>query len=870
MAKPASHWPISVLTSISAVVNMFVPLVLVRLLSPEQIGHYKIFFLYVMMMPAFSFTTGLFSGLGYWAGQGSRGERAIQLSNVMTFLGGVIMALLALAASPLIMKKFDWPFVYALYFSGCVLGSVCLNFMEEATIVTGHVWLGAIYQSTTEILRSIGIVTAALISHDLQVVLFACTVIWLLKTASALVLGYRLKLVRFSFDREIFKSVWRYSLPVSMATFFSFFVKSADQVILSAVITPAAFAFYALGCLQVPPLVIIEHAITRTLVPRLSHAFATGNPAHAAKSYRESVGQLAFLLIPAVTGLIVFARPIITMLFTTQYADSAVYLRWYALSYLLFILPEDAVPRSRGEGRWILKTFMLFFPLPLALCYGLGMKFAAFGALAGMLISGTCMKIYAMRYIRKSTGWQFTDFLPVGDAAISLFVSLVLVAPCLALKPALGGGLKWFLLAGSLFTVLYFPLTLLLRNLVKHHYSEAENRTGHVLLYSQHLAVGGIERMVLALGRAISADPRWKVFVFCHDCEETAAAHTDKTLIGEFLEAGIPVESFKKGPGLSLVALFRLLRNIFRNDIDVIHSHDLGTLIYAVLAKIFSLGKVRLVHTQHSFVHIDSSKKYPLYERIFTSFVDQLTVVNESLVAPYAKIGVPEKRVQVVNNGVKFPPTPFVDRAEKLERRAALIRALDAGERRPLESLAADQWILYLARFHSVKGQREAARLWKSLKPEIRRRTALLLVGPDADPAERDEVLKAFEGAPDRERVIFLKGTSRPHDWLASSDVFLSCSKFEGMPLGPLEAIGSGLPAVLSSIPGHGFLGKVSQQYPLESPDVGGAHVETLIGDSSFGTKGYYAELWKRSEWIREKYSLEEMAKHYARLYAEA
>ena len=187
---------------------------------------------------------------------------------------------------------------------------------------------------------------------------------------------------------------------------------------------------------------------------------------------------------------------------------------------------------------------------------------------------------------------------------------------------------------------------------------------GRVLLFSQHLGVGGLERMVLSLGKTLKKGERWQVYVFSHDSDENAEKYTDRTLVGDFLSAGIPVDALKKGGGISVKTLFRLVTNIYRNSIDVIHSHDMGTLVYAVLANFLSLGRVRIVHTQHSFVHINRNKRYAFYEKLFTRFVHSLTVVNESMVTS-GKLGVAEERIHVINNGVSFSEAPLKDRGER-------------------------------------------------------------------------------------------------------------------------------------------------------------------------------------------------------------
>jgi O-antigen/teichoic acid export membrane protein/glycosyltransferase involved in cell wall biosynthesis len=743
-----------------------------------------------------------------------------------------------------------------------------MTFLEESAIVTGRIWFGAIYQSGTEVVRSLAILLVATLTRDLSTILMAAALVALLKVFVSSGLGWRMGLIGFEWDRSVVRAIWKYAMPVSLAAMLGVFSTSGDQMVVSSIMSSAAFAIYATGCLTVAPLMIIEQSVTRVLIPQLSEAFASGRAKNAARLYRIAVEQLSWLLIPAVVGLIVFARPIIVLLFTEQYAVSAHYLRWFALSYLMMIFPYDVVPRARGEGRWILKNFLIFAPIPLVLCLALGLKFAAIGALAGMLISRLLMRAYGVYYIRSSTDWRFRDFLPLGEMAIFTGVSFALAAGCLALRPELGNGLKWLMLAGGSFAVLYFPIVLVLSNLRRRRRPIGEGEVGRVLLFSQHLGVGGLERLVLTLGQTLQQSGRWKVFVFSHDSDETSESYTDRTLIGDFLKVGIPVDALKKGSGICFKTLYRLVRNIYKNKIDVIHSHDMGTLVYAVLANFLSFGRVRIIHTQHSFVHINRHKRYQLYEKIFTKFVDRLTVVNESLVAPYLELGVARQRIHVIHNGVSFANSPILCRAEKLERRKRVISDLPESARSLVEPFAGAHWLLYMARLHSVKGQREASHLWRSLSPEFRSESVLIIVGPEAEAGERARVLEMFEGVPNRERVIFLEGTRSPHEWIASSDLFISCSKFEGMPLGPMEAIGSGLPAVLSAIDGHRFLENVSGQYALGTPAEGAQLIERMLKDPNFSTPDYYSELWKKSEWIRSQYSLEAMAGQYAEFYA--
>lgn len=63
-----NHWPIFIVGNINSLLNLFLPLFLVRIFTPEEMGLYKIFFLYVALIPFFTMTSGLLTSFYYWSG----------------------------------------------------------------------------------------------------------------------------------------------------------------------------------------------------------------------------------------------------------------------------------------------------------------------------------------------------------------------------------------------------------------------------------------------------------------------------------------------------------------------------------------------------------------------------------------------------------------------------------------------------------------------------------------------------------------------------------------------------------------------------------------------------------------------------------
>lgn len=868
-SKPRSHWPISILSSISTFFALLLPLVLVRLLPPDEVGNFKIFFLYLTIIPAFSFSSGIMSGLAYWVGQPQKGRAAIKASAMLLLLAAALFSLLAVIFRHQLASVLGWNEVQTLYFAIALFGAIAGPFFEEAAISSGRIWTGALFYSGAEFIRAAAILFAAIQYQNLTAILMAHTIVVTIKVVLGYIYALRLDLVGFSFSKESLAAVMRYAWPVSLAWVFGIFLNYADQLLLSTSIPSAEFAVYSIGCLSIAPLLIYEHSITRVLIPQMSAAFAAGKTEGGASLYKNAVLNLGFLLIPAVAGLMVFAGPIIEILFTPRYAEAAKYLRLYSITYLLLIIPYDALARARGKSGWILRTFIIFSLFSLLLVYLFARLWGPMGALGGILVSGAAMRLYSIAYFTKVTQLNPTRFLPFKSFAFYTAVCLALAAGCLALHPLFQSERIWFFVCAPLFALLYLPITLSLRGYFAPDSRRPVTAAGSapgILIVTQSLDIGGLERMVLQLCDKLKAENQWRPHVLAYDQNRGGS----RNLLPEFAAKKIPVEAFKKSRGFSPLVVLKILRNVSRNKISILHSHDLGGLIYATAAKMLFLGRLRIVHTQHSFIHLSRKSRYRTYERLLTRFVDKLSVVSADTLETYLELGFDRERIHLIENGVEFIERPIFSRHMKVEARRFLINQLNE---QSLRSMLLDNlngyWILYVARFFPGKGQNGALAIWNALPPTVREKSVLCFIGPESQDGQYDQIQKLRNECFDKERVLFLGACSQPHSWLAGADVYLSCSEYEGMPLGPLEAAGSGVPTLLSDIPGHRFLKQIVPTYPLHNCSAGASELARILSQLQDEGEKYLLKFWNSTGGLRECFSVDKMCRKYSALYAE-
>lgn len=151
----------------------------------------------------------------------------------------------------------------------------------------------------------------------------------------------------------------------------------------------------------------------------------------------------------------------------------------------------------------------------------------------------------------------------------------------------------------------------------------------------------------------------------------------------------------------------------------------------------------------------------------------------------------------------------------------------------------------------------------------MRAGATLIFVGQESSEGELNRLLSIAKSLGIELSVHFAGVTSEAADWLRLSDVFLSLSEYEGMPLSPIEAYGSGLPLILSSIPGHAIFSEDALliHNPLEEQDV--ARFEDLLLQSTAESLKQRSRFFSDRLTWRENYGVDKMVKKYFEIYRE-
>lgn len=309
-------------------------------------------------------------------------------------------------------------------------------------------------------------------------------------------------------------------------------------------------------------------------------------------------------------------------------------------------------------------------------------------------------------------------------------------------------------------------------------------------------------------------------------------------LIGESRLIAVPHRQFK------FAALIRLVSEIRRRKIDIIHSHGKGAGLYGRLAAIIS--RRRSIHTFHG-IHIGeygAIKRvlYILLERTFSFVTDRIiaTSMSELSRLKSLRLALPEKLV-LIENGIDLP--------EQIE-----IPPNSDGKFH----------VVTITRFDFAKNPELLAEIIDTtLNGDQTGKIVFEIIG-DGD--GRAVTQNRLEEHKKLDRVVFHGHIDNPDEILSRSDCYLSTSRWEGLPLSILEAFAHSLPVVATNVRGNIDLvkhGETGLLYEIAEPNNAIEHLIKLR-DGEFLCKRY-GNAGRRL--VEERFSAEQMCAKLTGIY---
>lgn len=359
---------------------------------------------------------------------------------------------------------------------------------------------------------------------------------------------------------------------------------------------------------------------------------------------------------------------------------------------------------------------------------------------------------------------------------------------------------------------------------------DASNGYGPIALVVPTLASGGAETMVRNLALALRHRGR---------DVRVISLYSQKTKISSDIEAaGVSVVFLGKRRGFDPRTIARLKERFVRDQIAVVHTH-LPVLKYVVPAVSRMAIAPRIVHTFHSVAERETSSRVIRMQNRAYFRRGQIVPValSEEVQQSIARIyNLPSGSISIVHNGVDIEHFHCSSRIQGQPAR-----------------------LLHVGRFQKVKNQKFLIDVFRHVSEEFPA-TKLTLVG---DGPLKNELVEYVS----RNKVHGVEFAGQQDDvrrFYEQSDILLSASLYEGVPMSILEGMAAGLPVVAVPVGGIPLLVRDGVNGRLSAPNVGefSRAVCTLVSDPPLRSS-----LGEQSVIIARDFSSESMAAAYEEQY---
>ena len=221
-----------------------------------------------------------------------------------------------------------------------------------------------------------------------------------------------------------------YAVPLGVSGIVGLLAYETDRLVVSALYSPADFAVYTVGAVEIPVVTVIGSAVSSVLIPRFSRHFAAGEVAQIVETWRESIRKTSLLVMPIFAFLMVVAEPFILLFYGDGYTGSVEIFRVYLLMLPLRVASYGMVLQAIGRSRPVLRGSVYYLlvniVLNLALIWPLGLVGPALATvIATVLLAG-----YLLLHVRSELVAPVSSLIPWQPVLRATLVAALAAAVC--------------------------------------------------------------------------------------------------------------------------------------------------------------------------------------------------------------------------------------------------------------------------------------------------------------------------------------------------------------------------------------------------------------------------------------------------------
>jgi O-antigen/teichoic acid export membrane protein len=438
--------------------QLVLPVILVRTLTPEAFGDYRLLWLLAGTALAI-FPLAVPQSLFHFLPQAEPADRPRLVGNAWLFV-----TLSGLTAAALLLLSWSWlpasvaglqrysllaPAFLALW----VMGSL----IDVLPTADGNARWQAQSMALLALLRTLALGLTAVLSRDAAFVMLAMCVFALTKGLLVPLYARTGASVRgLALNGPLLASQLRYALPFAVGNALFMLRVQAEQWIVAAYFPPEVFALISIAAIVLSVATLIRKPLNNATLPRLSELVGSGQRGAACELLAKAYGALAIVLLPVLGLLFVVASEVVEIVYTPRYLGAAPLMQLYLLGQMVTVFAAGHLLVILNAGR--LATTISAVCLALSVVLSLaGVRWIGLeGAVAGSIVSLVVGEVWALLAVTRLLNTTVMEVMRWNITGRSvLVVALALAAAWVARDLAFAGFGVWGRLGatGAVFTL---------------------------------------------------------------------------------------------------------------------------------------------------------------------------------------------------------------------------------------------------------------------------------------------------------------------------------------------------------------------------------------------------------------------------------
>ena len=411
---------LTVASTLEFAMQLLVPIILVRHLSPAIFAEYRLIWLLAATLLAFV-PAFMPQALLYFLPRVSDDEKTRCIINVVLYLGiaGMASAVLVSPLNPLIsgtvrQLSIESNFLVPVFLALWII--VSLN--NTLPIAEGRIF----WQANSDVILSLlrtgmlcfsAIFFGTFISIVLVLLIDACARIFVL----ALYIFTRAAQPKISFCFRQGLRQLRYSLPFAISNSLFLFRSQIDQWAVAFTAGASALAVFSIGSVLNPLASLVRQPLYNSTAPRLSASFVQCDLPAARALITGGVSYTVLILVPVVGGFFLVSRELVELVYTSQYLDALPIMRIDLIGIGISSASMSYALPSINKGLFAVKNNAICLVLSAILSITFCMRFGPVGAAIGSVVTLLLSEIWSMKVIAVTLETTIFRLLPISMIA---------------------------------------------------------------------------------------------------------------------------------------------------------------------------------------------------------------------------------------------------------------------------------------------------------------------------------------------------------------------------------------------------------------------------------------------------------------------